>query len=92
MSWHRARLWKRYCGVKWSAAARDPPIVRCNVVQYTREELEEAKRALESTLHKCERIDEKKTLAKSQQTLLTRRIAALGIALQLIDEKLVETE
>lgn len=43
-------------------------------------------RALMSTLYKCEKIDATK-LGKSQQTLLERRIAALKIALTLIEKE-----
>jgi len=53
-----------------------------------RYELEEARRALLSTLGKCEKIDMNK-LGKSQQTLLERRITALKIALELIDKESV---
>lgn len=53
---------------------------------FTSEELSEAHRALLSTLHKCEKMDATK-LGKSQQTLLERRIAALKIALTLIEKE-----
>lgn len=53
---------------------------------FTSEELTEAHRALLSTLHKCDKIDATK-LGKSQQTLLERRIAALKIALMLIEKE-----
>lgn len=53
---------------------------------FSAEELHEAHRALLSTLHKCERIDAIK-LGKPQQTLLARRIAALKIALALIEKE-----
>lgn len=53
---------------------------------FTSEELSEAHRALLSTLHKCEKIDARK-LGKSQQTLLERRIAALKVALTLIEKE-----
>ena len=53
---------------------------------FSTEELHEAYRSLLSTLHKCEKIDITK-LGKSQQTLLTRRIAALKIALNLIEKE-----
>lgn len=58
---------------------------------FTSEELSEAHRALLSTLRKCEKIDISK-LAKSQQTLLERRIAALRIALALIEREQVQEE
>jgi len=52
-----------------------------------RRELEDAFTALMSTLRKCEKIDAVR-LAKAQRTLLERRVAALKIALSLIDEKI----
>ena len=51
---------------------------------FTVEELSEAHRALLSTLHECEKMDATK-LSKSQKTLLERRIAALKVALTLIE-------
>jgi len=53
---------------------------------FTHEDLSEAHRALLSTLRKCEKIDAAK-LGKSQQTLLERRIAALKVALALIEKE-----
>lgn len=53
---------------------------------FTTEELCEAHRALLSTLRKCEKMDAAK-LGKSQQTLLERRIAALKVALALIEKE-----
>jgi hypothetical protein len=53
---------------------------------FTSEDLNEAHRALLSTLHKCEKMDATK-LGKSQQTFLERRIAALKIALTLIEKE-----
>jgi hypothetical protein len=53
---------------------------------FTPEELREAYRALLSTLGKCEKMDMEK-LGKSQRTLLERRIAALKIALALIEKE-----
>jgi len=49
-------------------------------------ELTEARYALISTLQKCEKIDLNKQ-GKSQRTLLARRIAALKIALRLIEKE-----
>lgn len=54
--------------------------------EFTAEELSEAHSALLSVLYKCERIDAGK-LGKSQQTLLERRIAALKVALKLIEKE-----
>jgi hypothetical protein len=56
------------------------------MTEFTSEELSEAHRALQTTLQKCERMDKEK-LGKSQQTLLERRIAALKIALSLIEKE-----
>ena len=58
---------------------------------FTTEELNEAHRALLSTLHKCEKMDAAK-LGKSQQTLLERRIAALKVALTLIEKEQLQKE
>jgi len=53
---------------------------------FTSEELSEAHHTLLSTLHKCEKMDTTK-LGKSQQTILERRIAALKVALTLIEKE-----
>lgn len=55
---------------------------------YTAEELTEARRSIDSTLHKCEKALIKLTPGKSQHTLTTRRIKAFQIALALIDREL----
>ena len=60
------------------------------MVDFSKTQLEEAHRALLSTLRKCEKIDAEK-LPASQHTLLERRIAALKVALTLI-EKEIETK
>lgn len=59
--------------------------------EFSTEELSEAHRALLSTLHKCEKMDITK-LGKSQQTLLERRIAALKVALTLIEKEQIIKE
>lgn len=59
--------------------------------EFTTEELNEAHRALLSTLHKCEKMDTAK-LGKSQQTLLERRIVALKVALTLIEKEQILKE
>ena len=56
------------------------------MAEFSTEELNEAHRALLSTLHKCEKMEITK-LGKSQQTLLGRRIAALKVALTLIEKE-----
>ena len=53
---------------------------------FTAEELSEAHRALLSTLHKCKAMDAAK-LGKAQRTLLERRMAALKVALTLIEKE-----
>jgi len=54
---------------------------------YTNDQLQEAHTALHSTLRKCENINMEKQAAP-QRTLLTRRIAALKIALDLIEREI----
>ena len=56
--------------------------------RYTETELMEARRALASTLSKCEKVLLKLQPGKSQHTLTVRRIAALRIALDLIEREL----
>lgn len=55
---------------------------------YTRTELEEALRALNSTLSKCEKAQPKLRPGAAQHTLLDRRIKALRIASELITREL----
>lgn len=59
---------------------------------YTAEELSEARRSIDSTLHKCEKALLKLTPGKSQHTLTARRIKAFKIALTLIDQELKAIE
>ena len=59
-----------------------------NMSTYTTEELIEAQRSIDSTLHKCEKALLKLTPGKSQHTLTARRIKAFQIALELIDREL----
>ena len=56
--------------------------------EYTKQELEEAKTALASTLHKCEKMQESCRLQSSQKTLNDRRVKALRIALTLIEKEM----
>jgi hypothetical protein len=56
--------------------------------EYTKQELEEAKAALVSTLHKCEKMQESGRLQSSQKTLNDRRVKALRIALTLIEKEM----
>lgn len=55
--------------------------------EFSSQQLSQAHRALLSTLKKCEKIDQA-GLGKSQQTLLTRRMEALRLALVLIERQL----
>lgn len=55
---------------------------------YTKEELEEALRAIVSTISKCEKVQPKLKPGTSQHTLLIRRIKALRIASSLITREL----
>lgn len=55
---------------------------------FTKEELEEALRAIVSTISKCEKVQPKLKPGASQHTLLIRRIKALRIASSLITREL----
>lgn len=57
--------------------------------QFTKEELEEALRAMDSTIGKCEKVQPKLKEGTSQHTLLVRRIKAFRIASSLIEQALV---
>jgi hypothetical protein len=52
--------------------------------EFTKEELEEALRAITSMISKCEKVQPKLKQGTSQHTLLIRRIKALYIASSLI--------
>ncbi|KAB5486537.1 MULTISPECIES: hypothetical protein [Flagellimonas] len=56
---------------------------------YSREELDEAKVAIISIIHKCEKALPKLKEKSSQQTLLKRRIKAMYIALSLIEKETI---
>ena len=58
---------------------------------YTKEELEEALRAIASTISKCEKVQPKLKQGTSQYTLLERRIKALNISAELIKRELEMT-
>jgi hypothetical protein len=60
--------------------------------EYTAEELTEAHRSLLSTLRKCEKVLESEKLPQSQRTLTERRVAALKIALVLIEREQSEND
>jgi hypothetical protein len=55
---------------------------------FTKEELKEALRAIESTISKCEKIQPKLEPGTAQHTLLVRRIKAFNIASNLIQQTL----
>jgi len=55
---------------------------------YTKEELQEALRAINSTIRKCEKVQPKLGEGTSSPTLLVRRIKALQIAATLIQREL----
>ena len=57
---------------------------------YTKEELEEALRAVSSLVNKCEKAQEKLSQGTSQWTLLKNRIKALRISSLLITKALEE--
>lgn len=61
-------------------------------MRYTREELAEARRSIDSTLRKCEKALEKLRPGTSPHMLTVRRIRAFRIALALIDREMDGTE
>jgi hypothetical protein len=56
--------------------------------QFSKEDLEQALRAIASTISKCEKAQPKLRQGTSQHTLLARRIKALYIASTLIKREL----
>jgi hypothetical protein len=56
--------------------------------EFPKEELEEALRAITSTIAKCDKVLPKLRPGTSQHTLLVRRIKALNIASALIKREL----
>lgn len=56
--------------------------------QFSREDLEEALRAITSTISKCEKAAPKLKTGTAQHTLLVRRIKAFNIAAELIRREL----
>ena len=58
----------------------------------TRGELEEALRAIDSTIGKCEKVQPKLKERTSQHTLLIRRLKALRIASALIERELTQIQ
>lgn len=59
---------------------------------YSKNELEDAKFALSSTISKCEKSLQKISAKSPQKTLLIRRIKALKISTELIDRELLKLE
>jgi hypothetical protein len=55
---------------------------------FTREELEESLRAIDSMISKCEKVQPKLKEGTSLHTLLIRRVKALNIASELIKREL----
>lgn len=55
---------------------------------YNKLELEEAKKAIVSTIYKCEKAFPKLKESSAQQTLLKNRIKALRLAVELIEKEL----
>lgn len=55
---------------------------------FSTHELQEALRAIESTLRKCEKVQPRLRPGSAQHTLLVRRIRALAIATALIQKEL----
>lgn len=58
------------------------------IASFTQEDLQEALRAIQSTIGKCEKALPKLSVGKSQHTLTVRRIRALQIAVALISREL----
>jgi hypothetical protein len=58
------------------------------MAKFTKPELEEALRAIDSTISKCEKVEPKLKPGTSQHTLLTRRIKAFKIAADLIKREM----
>lgn len=56
----------------------------------TKDELQEAQRAILSLLHKCEKVLEKLEPGRSQHTLTKNRVKALRISAELIAQALGE--
>jgi len=64
------------------------PVTPAPAPPFSRDDLEEALRALASTIAKCEKVMPKLRPGTSQHTLLTRRLKALRIASTLIQREL----
>lgn len=73
---------------KWNKQKQKRNEFKGGFMNYTKEELEEALRAITSTISKCEKIQPKLKKGTSQHTLLVRRIKAFYIATSLINKEL----
>ena len=60
--------------------------------EFSKEDLEEALRAIISTIAKCEKVQPKLKCGTAQHTLLVRRIKALSISAALIRQELDAAE
>ncbi|HWR18739.1 MAG TPA: hypothetical protein VN608_03890 [Clostridia bacterium] len=58
---------------------------------YSKEDLEEALRAITSTIAKCQKVQPKLKEGTPQHTLLIRRIKAFRIALELIEREFMQS-
>ena len=58
------------------------------MAEYTRQELEDALRAVNSIIHKCEKAQEKFPEGNSHHTLLRNRLKAMYISKQLMEERI----
>lgn len=59
---------------------------------YNNDELQEALRAITSTISKCEKVLPKLIAGSSQHTLLVRRIKAFQIASSLIEQAIITNQ
>jgi len=60
--------------------------------RYTREELAEALRAIDSVIHKCEKAQQKFPEGNTHHSLLRNRLKAMYISKALIEEALKSAE
>lgn len=60
--------------------------------KYTRQELTEALRAIDSVIHKCEKAQEKFPEGNAHHSLLRNRLKAMYISKALIEEALKSAE
>lgn len=60
------------------------------MAEYTKQELEDALKAINSIIHKCEKAQEKFPEGNSHHTLLRNRLKAMYISKDLIENSLTE--